>query len=64
MTYVPTSSAFASTSSSSKFFTVEVITFDGESITVEVYAASEAEAIEIAVEDVEGADYAMVQGCY
>lgn len=47
-----------------KYFSVEVITFDGESYTIEVEARSAEEAQEIAASQVEDADYTMVQGCF
>ena len=65
MTYV--SNIFNSSLNSNrslKDYSVEVITFDGESITVEVEARSAEEAQEIAASQVEHADYTMVQGCF
>ncbi len=65
MTYV--SNIFNSSLNSNrslKDYSVEVITFDGESITVEVEARSAEEAQEIAASQVENADYTMVQGCF
>ncbi len=47
-----------------KYYSVEVITFDGESFTIEVEARSAEEAQEIAASQVEDADYTMVQGCF
>ena len=47
-----------------KYFSVEVITFDGESYTIEVEARTAEEAQEIAASQVEDADYTMVQGCF
>ncbi len=47
-----------------KYYSVEVITFDGESISVEVEARSAEEAQEIAASQVDDVDYTMVQGCY
>ena len=47
-----------------KYYSVEVITFDGESISVEVEARSAEEAQEIAAAQVDDVDYTMVQGCY
>lgn len=47
-----------------KYYSVEVITFDGESYTIEVEARSAEEAQEIAASQVEDADYTMVQGCF
>lgn len=52
------------TSKSIKEYQIEVITFDGESVIEYVEAHSEEEAIEIALSNVENADYAMVQGIY
>ena len=65
MTYV--SNIFSSSLNSNrslKDYSVEVITFDGESITVEVEARSAEDAQEIAASQVENADYTMVQGCF
>lgn len=45
-----------------KYFSVEVITFDGDSYTVEVEARNAEEAQEIAASQVDDADYTMVQG--
>ena len=47
-----------------KYFSVEVITFDGESYTIEVEARNAEEAQEIAASQVEDADYTMVQGWF
>lgn len=47
-----------------KFWTIEVITFDNESVIVEVEARTAEEAQEIAASQVEDADYTMVQGCF
>lgn len=47
-----------------KYFSVEVITFDGDSYTVEVEARNAEEAQEIAASQVDDADYTMVQGCF
>lgn len=63
MTYV--SNIFSSSLNSNrkfKYFSVEVITFDGESYTIEVEARTAEEAQEIAASQVEDADYTMVQG--
>ena len=65
MTYV--SSIFNSSLNSNrklKYFSVEVITFDGDSITVEVEARSADEAQEIAASQFDNVDYTMVQGCF
>ena len=47
-----------------KYFSVEVITFDGESYTEEVEACNAEEAQEIAASQYEDVDYTMVQGCF
>lgn len=47
-----------------KYFTVEVITFDGESYTEEVEARTAEQAQAIAAALYSDVDYAMVQGCY
>lgn len=52
------------TRKSIKEYQIEVITLDGESVIEYVEAHSEEEAIEIALSNVENADYAMVQGIY
>ena len=44
-------------------YTIEVITFDGESFTFEIEAENADEACSIAASMVEDADYTMVQGC-
>lgn len=46
-----------------KYYSVEVITFDGDSITVEVEARNAEEAQEIAASQVDNVDYTMVQSC-
>lgn len=46
-----------------KYYSVEVITFDGDSFTVEVEARNAEEAQEIAASQVDNADYTMVQSC-
>lgn len=46
---------------SSKFFTVEVVTFDGESHTMEVEAHNAEEAQDIAASRVDNVDYTMIQ---
>ncbi len=66
MTYVSTN-IFGSSSTptaKNKYFTVEVITFDGDSNTVEIEARDEYEAQEIAASQFEDVDYTMVQGCF
>lgn len=65
MTYV--NSIFSSSLNSNRklnYFSVEVITFDGESYTVEVEARSADEAQEIAASQFDNVDYTMVQGCF
>lgn len=47
-----------------KYYSVEVITFDGESISVEVEARNAEEAQEIAASQYDNVDYTMVQGCF
>ena len=47
-----------------KYFSVEVITFDGESFTEEVEARTAEEAQEIAASQYDNVDYTMVQGCF
>ena len=47
-----------------KYFSVEVITFDGESYTEEVEARDAEEAQEIAASLHDDVDYTMVQGCF
>ena len=47
-----------------KYYSVEVITFDGDSYTEEVEARSADEAQEIAASMYEDVDYTMVQGCF
>lgn len=65
MTYV--SNIFNSSLNSNrklKYFSVEVITFNGESFIEEVEARSAEEAQEIAASMYEEVDYTMVQGCF
>ena len=65
MTYV--SSIFNSSLNSNrklKYFSVEVITFDGDSITVEVEARSADEAQEIAASQFDNVDYTMIHSCF
>lgn len=65
MTHV--SNIFASSLDSNrklKYYSVEVITFDGESYTVEVEARDADEAQEIAASQFEDVDYTMVQSCF
>ena len=47
-----------------KYYSVEVITFDGDSYTTEVEARSAEEAQEIAASQYDNVDYTMVQGCF
>ena len=47
-----------------KSFTVEVITFDGESYIEEVEARDADEAQEIAASQYDNVDYTMVQSCF
>lgn len=64
MTHV--SNIFASSLDSDrkpKYYSVEVITFDGDSYTVEVEAYDADEAQEIAASQFENVDYTMVQSC-
>ena len=65
MTYV--SNIFNSSTNSNrslKYYSVEVITFDGDSYTEEVEARSADEAQEIAASMYDDVDYTMVQGCF
>ena len=65
MTYV--SNIFNSSLNSNrklKYFSVEIITFNGESFIEEVEARSAEEAQEIAASMYEEVDYTMVQGCF
>lgn len=45
-----------------RIFTIEVITYDGESYIFEIEAENADEAQEMAAAQVEDADYTMVQG--
>lgn len=47
-----------------KYFSVEVITFDGESYTEEVEVRNADQAQEIAASMYDDVDYTMVQGCF
>ena len=65
MTYV--SNIFNSSFNSNrklKYFSVEVITFDGDSYTEEVEARNAEEAQEIAASLHDEVDYTMVQSCF
>lgn len=66
MTYVSTNIFGSSLNSNRKlkYFSVEVITFDGDSITVEVEARSADEAQEIAASQFDNVDYTMIQSCF
>ena len=66
MTYVSTNIFGSSLNSNreNKYFTVEVITFDGDSNIVEIEARDEDEAQEIAASQFKDVDYTMVQGCF
>lgn len=46
------------------YFSVEVITYDGESFTTEVEARTTDEAMMIAAAEFDNVDYTMVQGCF
>ena len=65
MTYV--SNIFSSSLNSNrklKYFSLEVITFNGESYTEEIEARTAEEAQEIAASMYDEVDYTMVQGCF
>lgn len=65
MTYV--SNNFSSSLNSNrklKYFSVEVITFDGESYCEEIEARNADQAQEIAASMYDDVDYTMVQGCF
>ena len=65
MTYV--SNFFSSSLNSNrrlKFYTIEVVTFEGESYISEVEARSSEEAQELAASEYDNVDYTMVQGCF
>lgn len=47
-----------------KYFSVEVITFDGDSYTEEIEARNADQAQEIAASMYDDVDYTMVQGCF
>ncbi len=47
-----------------KYFTVEVITFDGDSYIEEIIAKTAEQAQQIAASMYNEVDYTMVQGCY
>ena len=50
--------------SSIKYYSVEVITYDGDSYTEEIEARNADEAQEIAASMYADVDYTMVQGCF
>lgn len=56
--------SFLNSNRSLKYYSVEVITFDGDSYTEEVEARSADEAQEIAASMYDDVDYTMVQGCF
>ena len=65
MTYVMNSSSLSLNSNRSfKYFSVGVITFNGESYMDEIEACTAEEAQEIAASQYDDVDYVMVQGCY
>lgn len=66
MTSVYSSTSFASfiDSSIASEYMVEVVTFDGDSVSLTIEAASEDEAQMIAAAMIDNADYIMIQGCY
>lgn len=49
---------------SNKYYSVEVITFDGDSYMEEIEARTADEAQEIAASYHDNVDYTMVQGCF
>ena len=53
-----------STSDKIKFFSVEIVTFGGESIPDEIEAYTEEEAQSIAFSMYEDVDFVMIQGSY
>ena len=56
-----TSSFFTFTAEELRIYTIEVVTFDGDSHIIEIEAESAEEACEIAASQIEDADYTMVQ---
>ena len=56
-----TSGFFTLTAEELRIYTIEVVTFDGDSHIIEIAAESAEEACEIAASQVEDADYTMVQ---
>lgn len=64
MTYVSNNSTISlPTNRKMKFFSVEVITFDGESYSEEIEARDPEEAQQIAAALYDEVDYTMVHGC-
>ena len=47
-----------------KYFSVEVITFNGDSFMDEIEAHTSEEAAEIAASQYDDVDYVMIQACY
>ena len=47
-----------------KWYTIEVITYDGESEVVEIEARDDEEAQDLAAAQFNDVDYTMGQGCY
>lgn len=65
MTSVRNSNSFFNNSISlASEYMIEVVTFDGDSVSFTIEAASEDEAQMIAAAMVDNADYIMIQGCY
>lgn len=65
MTYVSNNfSSSLNSNRSLKYFSVEVITFDGDSYTEEIEARNADQAQEIAASMYDDVDYTMVQGCF
>ena len=65
MTFVTTSSSISlPVNNKVKYFTVEIVTFDGESYTEEIVARSKEQAEEIAYTMYDNIDYVMIQGCF
>lgn len=65
MTSVRNSNSFFNNSISlASEYMIEVVTFDGDSVSFTIEAASEDEAQMIAAAMVDDADYIMIQGCY
>lgn len=65
MTYVMNFSAAKSAANRSlRYYTVEIVTFDGEHYTEEIEACSEEEAMRIAASLYDNVDYTMIQGSF